>query len=121
MLLVVALGTAGALAALLRPQFPNLRTAFRLASDLAGVVTFYFFLLAGEFIVANADAAARLNSLVHVGDRIFTAGQLANFAAALGPLIALILFFFDCFVEVTRLFLARRQPAIITHESNGIL
>lgn len=121
MLLVVALGTAGALAALLRPQLPNLRTAFRLASDLAGIVTFYFFLFAGEFILANADAAARLSNPVQIGNRVFTAGQVANFAVALGPLIALIFFFVDVLVEATRLFLARRQPAIITHEPNGIL
>lgn len=121
MLLVVALGTAGALAALLRPQFPSLRAALRLASDLVGVVTFYFFLFAGEFIVANADAAARLSSPVQLGSRVFTAGQVANFAVALGPLIALIFFFFDGLVEATRLFLARRQPAVITHESNGIV
>lgn len=122
MLLSVALGTAAAFASLLRPQYPYLRAALRLMSDFIGVITFYFFLLTGEFLVAaNADAAAKLNASVHVGNHIFTVGQIANLAAGLALLIALIVFFCDGLWEATRLFLARRQPAIITHESNGIV
>lgn len=119
MLLVVALGTAAALASLLRPQYPYLRAALRLASDLTGVVTFYFFLLTGEFIVAQADAAAKLNAPVHVGNHVLTAGQVANLAVGFAPLMALIVFFFDGLLEAVRLLRARRQPSIVT--SNGIL
>ena len=64
MLLVVALGMAAAFLTLFRPQNPGLRAALRLVSDLAGVVTCYFFLLQGEFIVANPGYAARLSGPV---------------------------------------------------------
>lgn len=121
MLLVAALGTAAAFVSLFRPQYPSLRAALRLTSDVAGVVTFYFLLLAGEFIVASPGAAAKLNSPVHVGTHIFTAGQIANYSVALGPLLALIILFFDGLVEAVRLLRGRRQSAIVTHESNGIL
>ena len=122
MLLSVALGTAAAFASLLRPQYPYLRAALRLMSDFIGVITFYFFLLTGEFLVAaNADAAAKLNAPVHVGHYIFTAGQIANMAAGLAVLIALIVFFFDGLVEAARLLRGRRRSAIVAHEGNGIL
>lgn len=122
MLLSVALGTAAAFASLLRPQYPYLRAALRLMSDFIGVITFYFFLLTGEFLVAaNADAAAKLNVPVHVGNHIFTAGQIANMAAGFALLIALIVFFFDGLVEAARLLRGRRRSAIVAHEGNGIL
>lgn len=121
MLLVVALGIAAAFVALFRPQYPHLRAGLRLASDVAGVVTFYLFLLAGEFVVASAGASARLNDPVHVGNRVFTVGQIANYTVASGPLVALIVFFCDGLVEAAPLLRVRRQPAIATHESNGIL
>jgi hypothetical protein len=121
MLLVVALGMAVAYVALFRPQYPRLRAALRLVSDLAGVVTCYFFLLQGEFIVANPDYASRLSGPVHLGNHVFTAGQIANDAVGLVPLIALIIFFFDALLEAVRLLRARPQRAIVTHESNGIL
>ncbi len=121
MLLVVALGMAAAYVALFRPQYPRLRAALRLVSDLGGVVTFYFFVLQGEFVVANPGAAARLSDPVHLGNHVFTAGQVANYAVALAPLIALIVFFFDALLEAARLLRARPQHAIVTHQSNGIL
>jgi hypothetical protein len=46
---------------------------------------------------------------------------VANYAVALGPLIALIVFFFDALLESARLLRARPQHAIVTHQSNGIL
>jgi hypothetical protein len=121
MLLVVVLGMAAAFVSLFRPQYPRLRAVLRFVSDVAGVITFYFFLLTGEFIVVNAGAAARLNDPVHIGNKLFTAGQIANYAVALGPLIALIVFFFDGLLEATRLLRARPQPTAIGHQSNGIL
>jgi hypothetical protein len=120
MLLAVALGMAASFVSLFRPQYPRLRAALRLASSVAGVATFYLFLLTGEFVVANPSAAARLNDPVHIGDHVFTAGQLANYGAAAAPLIALVVFFCDGLVEVTRLLRARRQPRIVTQEWNGI-
>jgi hypothetical protein len=111
---------AASFVSLFRPQYPRLRAALRLASSVAGVATFYLFLLTGEFVVANPSAAARLNDPVHIGDHVFTAGQLANYGAAAAPLIALVVFFCDGLVEVTRLLRARRQPRIVTQEWNGI-
>ena len=121
MLLVVALGVASAFVALFRPQYPRLRAALRLASDVAGIATFYLFLLGGEFVVANPGAAARLTDPVHFGDHIFTVGQLVNSSFALTLLIALVVFFCDGVVEATRLLRTWRQPAVVTQESNGIL
>jgi hypothetical protein len=121
MLLVLVLGMAAAYAALVRPQYPRLRAALRLATNVAGIATCYFFLLTGEFIVANAGAAAKLNEPVHIGNHLLTAGQVANYVVGLGPMIALIFFFFDGLVELSRLLRASRQPAIVTHESNGLL
>jgi hypothetical protein len=115
MLLVVALGMAAAYVALFRPQYSRLRAALRLASDVAGVVTLYSFLLQGEFIVANPGVAARLNSPVQLGNHVFTAGQVANYAVALAPLIALIVLFFNALLEAARLLRARPQHAIVTH------
>jgi hypothetical protein len=121
MLLVVALGVAAAFVALFRPQYPRLRGALRLVSDVGGVVTFYLFLLGGEFVVANPGAAAKLTNPMHIGDDILTVGQLANYSVALAPLIALAVFFFDGVVEATRLLRTWRQPAVVTQQSNDIL
>ena len=57
----------------------------------------------------------------NIGSHVFTAGQIANAAVALGPLIMLGSFFCDGLLEATRLFLPRRHRGIVTHESNGIL
>jgi len=118
MLLVVALGTAAAYISLFRPQHSRLRTALRLTSDVAGIVTLYFFLQAGEFIIANPGSGISLSNPVQIGNHVFTVGQLANYGAALGPLITLIVFFFDALVEATRLVRALR-PATIVTQSNG--
>jgi hypothetical protein len=120
-LLVVALGVAAAFVALFRPQSPRLRAALRLVSDVAGIATFYFFLLTGEFVVANPDAAVKLTGPVQIGDHIFTVGQLANYSVTLTFLIVLVVFFCDGLVEATRLLRAWRQPAVVTQHSNGIL
>jgi hypothetical protein len=120
MLLVVALGVATAFIALFRPHYPRLRGVLRLVSDLAGIATFYLFLLSGEFVVATPGAAARLTDPVHFGDHIFTVGQLVNYSVTLAPLIALIVFFCDGVVEATRLLRTWRQPAVLAQQSNGI-
>lgn len=120
MLLVVALGTVAAYVSFFRPEYPRLRAGLRLASDVAGVITLYFFLQTGKFIVANGDAGVSLSDPVKIGAYIFTVGQIANFGCALGLLIALLVFFIDALVEVTRLLRALRQPGIVT-QSNGIL
>jgi hypothetical protein len=57
---------------------------------------------------------------VHIGNHVFTAGQIANYAVVLGSLITLIGFFFKGLLEATRLLRAWRQPGIVT-QSNGIL
>jgi hypothetical protein len=119
-LLVVALGIAAAYLSLFRPQYPRLRAALRIASDVAGIVTFYFFLQAREFIVANPGGVVSLNNPVLIGNHVFTVGQIANYAVALGLLIALLAYFFDALVEATRLLRALRQPGIVT-QSTGIL
>jgi len=121
MLVVVALGVAAAIVALLRPQYPHVRAALRLASDVAGVVTFYLFLLTGEFIVASPGAAARLSQPLKIGEYMFTIGQVANYAGGAAGLIALVVFFCDGLVEAVRLFGGWRRPSVVTHESNGIL
>jgi hypothetical protein len=120
MLLVVGLGVASAYVSLFRPQYPRLRAVLRLVSDVVGIVTFYFLLQAGEFIVPNPGASASLAAPVHIGSHVFTVGQIANYAAALPPLITLIVFFFDALVEATRLLRTLRQPGAVT-QSNGIL
>jgi len=119
MLLIVVLGMAAAFVALFRPQYPRLRAGLRLASAIAGVVTFYLFVLTGEFIVAGPGAAARLGQPVNFGNHVLTAGQIANYAGGAGPLIALIFYFFDGLVEAIRLLRVRRQPSIAIE--NGIL
>jgi hypothetical protein len=108
---------------LFRPQYPRLRAALRLVSDVAGIVTFYFLLQAGEFIVANpgANLGASLTDPVNIGNHVFTVGQIANYAVALAPLITLIVFFLDALVEGTRLLRALRRPPAIVTQSNGIL
>jgi len=121
MLLVVGLGTAAAFVSVFYPKYSWLRPVLRLASDVAGVVTFYLLLLTGEFIVFSAGAPAELNDPVHIGSRVFTAGQIANAGVALVPLITLVTFFFDGVLEAARLLRPRRHRGIVTHESNGIL
>lgn len=120
MLLVVALGIAVAYISLFRPQYQRLRAGLRLFSDVAGIVILYFFLQAGEFIVANAGLGASLSNPVRIGHHVFTIGQLANFAVALPVLLTLVGFFFDALVEATRLLRAMRRPNVVT-QSNGIL
>jgi hypothetical protein len=121
MLLVMALGTAAAFVSVFRPKYSWLRSALRLASDVAGAVTFYLLLLTGEFIVIGPNAPAQLNDPVHVGSHVFTAGQIANAAAGVAPLILLITFFCDGLLEAARLLRPRRNRGIVSHESNGIL
>ncbi|MBZ5533716.1 MAG: hypothetical protein LAO20_19980 [Acidobacteriia bacterium] len=120
MLLAVALGTASAFVALYRPQFPRLRAGLRLTSDVTGVVTFYFLLLTGQFVVPNPGFAAMLNGAVQLGSHTFTAGQVANYGAALGPAIALLVFFIDAVVEVALLMRRPRPPVIVSRSSNGV-
>ncbi len=120
MLGVVALGTAAAYVSLFRPQYPRLRAALRLASDVAGIVTLYLFLQAGEFLVANPGSGVSLSGPVQIGNHVFTVGQITNYGVALAMLISIIVFFIDALVEATRLLRALRPPAIVT-QSNGIL
>ena len=121
MLLAVALGMAAAFATMFRPQYPRLRTMLRLASDVLGVVTLYFFLMTREFVIASSNAAAQLNASVAIGSHTFTVGQLVNYAVALGPLIAMIVFLFDGVAEIVRLLRTLRRPVATTHQSAGIL
>lgn len=120
MLLVVALGIAAAYVSLFRPQYQRLRATLALTANVVGVVVLYFFLQAGEFIVANPGFGASLGDPVHIGAHTFTVGQLTNFGVALGPLLTLIGFFFGGLVEATRLLRTLRQPGTVT-QSNGIL
>jgi hypothetical protein len=120
MLLVVALAVSAAYISLFRPQYPRLRAAVRLASDVLGVATFYLLLQAGGFAVASPGADATLKNSVHVGDYAFTVGQTVNYGIGLALLITLVVFFFSALVEATRLLRALRPPAIVT-QSNGIL
>ncbi|HEY7405220.1 MAG TPA: hypothetical protein VIB39_16970 [Candidatus Angelobacter sp.] len=120
MLLVVALGAAAAYLSLFRPQSPRLRTALRLASDVAGIVTGWLLLRTREFIVANPGSGVGLNNAVHFGEHAFTVGQIVNYGVALTLLITMIVFAVDIVVEATRLLRALRPPAIVT-PSNGIL
>ena len=121
MLLILALGTASAFVTLFRSQYPRLRAMLRLASDVLGVVTLYFFLMTREFVIATSDAAAQFNHSVAVGSHTFTVGQIVNYSVALGPLIAMIAFFFDGIAEVVRLLRAMRQAGATTHQSADIL
>jgi hypothetical protein len=119
-LLVVALGIAAAFVALFRPKYPRLRIALRLASDITGVITLYFFLMAGELIVARPGISSGLATPVQVGKHILTTGQLANYGMALGPLITLIFFICDGLMQITRLLRSQRKPVVVTYESNAI-
>ena len=118
MLLVVALGTAAAFVTLFHSKHEWLRSALRLASDVLGVVTFYLFLLTGEFIVVGPGAPAQVNDPVHIGNHVLTVAQMANLAAGLAPLITLVVLFVDALIEAVRLLRPRRSHAIVTHESS---
>jgi len=120
MLLTVFLGMSAAFVHLFRPQFPALRAAVRLVSDVVGVITFYFFLGARQFVVFQADSPV-MSHLVTLNRIVLTQGQLINYAAALVPAITLLAFFIDGIVEVTRLAGRYRTPAPLTQHSNGIL
>jgi hypothetical protein len=121
MLLTVALGAASALAHLYRPQSPYLRATLRLASDVAGMITFYFFLGAREFIVPHQDVAGALSQAVNFGSHVLTVGQLVNYGVALGPGIALIVLFVDALTEVYRMFRLKRVLTVAGNQLNGIL
>jgi len=120
MLLTIALGMAAAYMHLFRSQAPRWRAVLRLAGDGLGVITFYFFLSAKEFVVFRPDALERLSVPVYLGKHVFTTGQIVNYAVALGPAIALIVFLFDGLFEVDRL-IRRKQPPLVTQQPNGIL
>ncbi|HYL93415.1 MAG TPA: hypothetical protein VEW69_09690 [Alphaproteobacteria bacterium] len=119
MILTVALGMAAAYAHLFHPRIPLLRTVLRLASDVAGVITFYFFLGASEFIILQADMAAK-STPVRIGDHLLTTAQVANYAMAIGPCIAFIVFFVDGLVETIRLVRSKQLAALGTHQPNAI-
>lgn len=121
MLLTLALGTAAAFVTIFRPNYSRLRAILRLASDVLGVIVLYFFLMAREFMTAAPSAAAQLNASVAFGAHTFTVGQIVNYAIALGPLIAMIVFFSDGIAELVRLLRTIRQPNIAPHQSAGVL
>jgi hypothetical protein len=113
-LLAVALGMAAAYAHLFRPEYPLLRTVLRLASDALGVASLYLFLGTNEFILINPDAIERMSALVNIGRHVMTVGQVINYAVALSPCIALIVYFGDGIVEVVRLLRRKPLPAAST-------
>lgn len=117
-LVVAALGVAAALVGLFRPQYPRVRAALRLASDIAGVITMYLFLLTGEFVVAAPGAAAKLSAPVKIGKHLLTTGQVANYVVGLGMLIVPVFFFLDGLVEAVRLFGAWLRPSITQRPSH---
>jgi hypothetical protein len=120
MLATISLGMAAAYAHLFRPQVPWLRPVLRLASDVVGVVTFYVFLSVKEFILINPGGLERLSNPIYLGKHVWTAAQVTNYALALGPAIAFVVFLFDGLFEVDRL-IRRKRPAAFTFESHSIL
>lgn len=120
MLLVVALGVAAALVALFRPQYPRVRAALRLASDIAGVITFYLFLLTGEFVVASPGTTAKLSEPVKVGKHMLTTLQIANYGVEFGLLVALVIFLCDGLIEAVRLFSAWLRPSVAAWHSSHL-
>ncbi len=120
MLLTVLLGVSAAYIHLFFPQFAALRATVRLAKDLLGLITFYFFLGASQFIVFQADSPS-MGRPVTLGHVVVTQGQLINYAAGLVPAITLFAFLIDGMIEITRLVGRKRQTNGLTHTSNGTL
>jgi len=120
MLAVVAMGVAAAFIALFRPQYPRVRAMLRLASDIGGLVTFYLFLLTGEFVAANPGVAAKLSEPVKVGKHLMTTLQLANYGVEFGLLVALAIYFCDGLIEAVRLFSAWLRPSVATQRPSQL-
>ena len=96
------------------------RTALRLVNDVVGVITFYFFLGASQFVVFQSGSPL-LSHPVNIGRAVMTQAQLINYAVALPPLITLFVMFIDGLIEVARLFGRRRATTTLAQHSNGIL